>query len=201
VEFIRRILHRERILRTVDQLLGDTLELGPIGAGPGRAFATVSVHGTYHPTTGEELPGELLVYRVLLPISVEFDLDMRVDRHRFNAEVVVPLTLSVHVDEPLTIRWDIQVPAEHEVQLSLQSGSRRAAVLQKVAGIEAELRRFLVKVVHTELEKPYVKKATNLDMEDLLDATWPAISAEFLPRGPEDRLARTVPFAGSSVEP
>jgi len=120
---------------------------------------------------------------------VVFDLDMKVDRHRFNADVVVPLTLSVHIDEPLTIRWDIDLPAEDEVLLSLQTGTRRGAVLQKLAGIETELRRFLLRVIRTELDKTYVQRATNLDMEQLLDATWPAISAEFLPRGPEDRKA------------
>jgi hypothetical protein len=187
VEFVRRVLHKDRILRLVDAVLGDSIELGPIGAGPGRAFATVSIHGTFHPTTGERLPGDLLTYRVHLPISVMFELDMRVDRQRFNAEVVVPLTLSVHIDEPLTLRWDVAVPHEDEVALTLQSDTRRGSVLQKVAGLESELRRFLVKVVRTELEKPYVRRATHLDMEDLLDATWPLITAQFLPRGPEDR--------------
>ena len=93
--WIRRILHKERILRTVDQVLGDRIALGPIGAGPGRAFASISFVGTYHPTTGEEIPGDRLAYAIDLPISVDCELGLPMDKVRFTAEVVVPL---VHVD-------------------------------------------------------------------------------------------------------
>ena len=187
--FLRRVLHLERVLRTVDRLLGGTLELGPIGAGPGRAFATVSIHGTYHPTTGEELPGDLLAYRVLLPITVDFDLDMVVDRHRYHADVVVPLVLTAHPEEPLAVRWNVALPAEDEVRLTLGTDTRRGSVLQRVAGIETELRRFLVKVVAKELEKPYVRRATHLDLERIVDAAWPAIEAQIVPADPADRHA------------
>lgn len=189
VEYIRRVLHKERVLRLVNEVLGETIELGPIGAGPGRSFATVSVVGTYRPAKGEEIPGDLLTYRVFLPISVVFDLDMRVDRLRFNADVVVPLTMSVHIDAPLTIRIDIAVPGEDEIALNLQTPTRRGTVLQKLAGLESELKRFLIKVVRTELAKPYVRRATHLDMEELINGAWPQLAASFLPASPEDRKA------------
>lgn len=186
--YIRRVLHKDRILKMVNDVLGPTIELGPIGAGPGRKAAMVSVLGTFRETKGEEIPGELLAYRVFLPISVVFEVDLRVDKHRFTADVVVPLTLTVHTVAPLRVRIDITVPAEDEVALTLQADTRRGAVLQKVAGLEAELRRFLVKVVRTELAKPYVRRATDFDMAALIDDAWPGIAAVILPRGPEDRV-------------
>lgn len=185
--FIRRILHKDRILRTVDQVMGPTIKLGPIGAGPGRGFASISVDGQFKPCKGEEIPGELLAYRIWLPIAVDFELDLRMDKHTFHADVVVPLTLTVHVEAPVRFRWEIGVPGPDEVSISLNTATRRGAMLQKIAGMEGELRRFLIKVVRTELSKPYVQKATNLDMEDLLDRTWDDITLHFLPQGPEDR--------------
>jgi hypothetical protein len=187
--YIRRVLHKDRVLSMINDVLGPTIELGPIGAGPGRKAATVNVVGAFGATTGEEISGDLLAYRVFLPISVVFDIDMRVDKHRFVADVVVPLTLTVHTVAPLRVRIDITVPGADEVDLKLQAGTRRGAVLQKLAGLEAELRRFLVKVVRTELAKPYVRRATDFDMAALIDDAWPAIAAVILPRGPEDRLA------------
>ncbi len=187
-QFIRKILNKERILRTVDAVMGPTIQLGPIGAGPGRSFASISVDGQFKPCKGEEIPGELLAYRLWLPISVDFELDLRMDKHTFHADVVVPLTLTVHVEAPVRFRWEIGIPGPDEVSINLHTATRRGAVLQKIAGMEGELRRFLVKVVRTELSKPYVQKATNLDMEDLLDRTWDDISWHFLPQGPEDRL-------------
>lgn len=189
VEYIRRILHKKRVLQLVNQVLGDRIELGPIGAGPGRSFATVSVVGTYRQTKGELIPGDVLAYRVYLPISVVFDLDMRVDRHRFNADVVVPLVLSARIESPLTICIDIATPSEDDVALTLHTPTRRGTVLQKLTGLESELKRFLVKVVRTELDKPYVQRATHLDMEALVDGAWDHIAASFLPAGPEDRQA------------
>lgn len=186
--YIRQVLHKDRILKMVNDVLGPTIELGPIGAGPGRKAAMVSVLGTFRETKGEEIPGDLLAYRVFLPISVIFDVDLRVDKHRFTADVVVPLTLTVHTVAPLRVRIDITVPGEEDVALTLQADTRRGAVLQKVAGLESELRRFLVKVVRTELAKPYVRRATDFDMAALIDDAWPGIAAVILPRGPEDRL-------------
>ena len=186
--YIRQVLHKDRILKMVNDVLGPTIELGPIGAGPGRKAAMVNVLGTFRETKGEEIPGDLLAYKVFLPISVIFEVDLRVDKHRFTADVVVPLTLTVHTVAPLRVRIDITVPGEEEVALTLQADTRRGAVLQKVAGLEAELRRFLVKVVRTELAKPYVRRATDFDMAALIEDAWPGIAAVILPRGPEDRL-------------
>lgn len=187
VNWVRRVLGLERILRTIDQVLGDQIALGPIGAGPGRAFASVSFVGTYGPTTGVEVPAELLTYAIDLPISVVFDLGLPLDRLTFNAEVVVPLVLVVHTEEPLWLRLELRTPTEEQIKLDLQTDTRRGAMIRKIAGLDGELRRFLLKVLDTELAKPYVKRATHLDMEELIAQAWPALTQQFLPRGPEDR--------------
>lgn len=188
--WIRRVLNLERVLRTVEDVLGDRIELGPIGAGPGRAFASVSILGKYRPTSGHEVLGEeLLTYAIDLPISVEFDLELPLDKLRFNAEVVVPLVLVVHTESLVRLRMELRRPTEDQIQLQLQTDTRRGTMLQKVANLDAELRRFLLRVLDIELSKPYVQRAMNLDMEELIDAAWPAISANFLPQGREDRKA------------
>lgn len=188
VAYIRRVLHKDRILTLINELLGPEIQLGPIGAGPGRKAATVSALGTFRACKGEEIPGDLLSYRVFLPISVVFDIDVRVDKHRFTADVVIPITLTIHTVAPLRVRIDITVPSDDEVALTLQSDTRRGAVLQKVARLEPELKRFLVKVVRTELSKPYVRRATDFDMAELIDRAWDGIAAVILPSGPEDRF-------------
>lgn len=188
--YIRRVFHKERMLRMVNRVLGEQITLGPIGAGPGRAVASVSAVGTFRPCKGEEIAGEVLTYRVFLPISVVFDLDMRIDRHRFDADVVVPLTLSIHTEEAVRVRIDIDLPAVDEIALTLQTPTRRGTVLQKLAGLESEIRRFLLTVVRTELAKPYVRRATHLDMEELIDGAWDSITATVLPQKPEDRVLR-----------
>ena len=69
------------------------------------------------------------------------------------------------------------------------SDSRRATVLQKLTGLDGELRRFIVRFVDRELEKPHVRKAMRIDLVTLIDNAWPHIAAQFMPNGPEDRAS------------
>ncbi len=186
--FMRLVLHKERVLSSIDQVLGEELTLGPIGAGPGRVFARITARGRFGKTYGEELPDPGTVgYQVYLPISVTFDLDLRVDTLSFDADVLLPLTIRMYVEQPLTIVWDICPPTEDQVVMSVKTDKRRSAALQKMAGIDDELRRFIVKFVARELDKPHVRRATRIDLISVIDHAWPVIASQFLPQGPEDR--------------
>jgi len=188
--FMRLVLHKDRVLASIDQVLGEELLLGPIGAGPGRVFARITARGTFGKTYGEELDDRsTLGYKVFLPVAVTFDLDLRVDTVSFDADVLLPLTLRMCVEEPLTIVWDIRPPSEEEVTISVKADKRRSAVLQRMAGVDAELRRFIIKFVARELDKPHVRKATRIDLVSLIDGAWPHIAGQFLPNGPADRVA------------
>lgn len=189
INFIRLVLHEARILESIDRLLGEKIELGPMGAGPGRVFAKARATGWFRPTYGDLVPDDLLTYRVFLPIDVDFELDLAVDVHTFHAEVLVPLTLTVRVEQPLTIVWSITPPHEDDVSITVETDKRRSAVLQKVAGLDAELRRFLSRVIVKELGKPHVRKATRIDMVTVIDAAWPVIADQFLPPLAERRDA------------
>lgn len=187
--FLRDVLHRDRVLESIDRILGEDFKLGPMGAGPGRKVATLTATGTFRPCTGEQIAGaDEVSYKVLLPVDVDFDLDLRVDSHRFHAEVLVPLTVILRLVAPLTIVWDIVPPTEDDVTITIVGETRRSAVLQKLAGMDDELRRFLVRFVDRELDKPHVRKARRIELIDVIDAAWPVIAAQFLPNGPEDRL-------------
>ncbi|PVG81720.1 hypothetical protein DDE18_17225 [Nocardioides gansuensis] len=186
--FIRMVLHPRRVAESVDRVLGEQLVLGPMGAGPGRRVAKITAFAEFAPTTATLVPGELLTYRVELPVRVTFDLDLAVDSHRFEADVLVPLELIVVVEPPLTIVWQFTPPDPQQVRMTMATGTRRGALIQRVAGLDEELRQFLVKIVSRELSKPHVHRATHLDMSALIDGAWPALAAQFLPHGPEDRL-------------
>lgn len=187
--FMRLVLHKDRVLASIDRVLGETLRLGPIGAGPGRVFARITAHGTFGKTTGVELDDPTTIgYRVQLPIDVTFDLDLRFDSLTFDAEVMLPLVIKMYVEEPLTVVWDITPPAVDEVTITVRADKRRSAVLQKMAGMDDELRRFIVRFVARELEKPHVRRATRIDLVSVIDGAWPQIAAQFLPNGPEDRV-------------
>lgn len=185
--FLRQVLHLDRVLQSIDRLLGEGFELGPIGAGPGRKLAKLTARGRYGATYGEALPGPGVGYLVNLPVDVDFELAIPLDRHRFRARVVVPLRVMLRIVEPMTIVWDIEPPAAEAVELTLTNEARRSAALQRVAGIDDELRAFLVRFVDRELDKPYVRRARRIPVVDLIDNAWEPLASQFLPNGPADR--------------
>jgi hypothetical protein len=190
INFIRMVLHEQRILESINRLLGEKIELGPMGAGPGRVFAKARATGWFQDTYGRAVVDEDLVYRVFLPIDVDFEIDLSVDVHQFKAKVLLPLTLRVRVEHPMTIIWEITPPQEEEVTITVETGKRRSAVLQRISGLDAELRRFLIRVIEKELDKPHVRKATRIDMLALIDTAWPVIADQFLPPEPDQKDER-----------
>src|SRR5690348_9855349 len=88
--FLRRVLHLQRVVESIDRILGPTIELGPIGAGPGRKIARLTASGQFLPSRGEVIPGPEVAYRVFVPLTITFDIDLRVDTHRFHADIVIP---------------------------------------------------------------------------------------------------------------
>jgi hypothetical protein len=187
MRFMELVLHRDRVMESINRVLGEDFHLGPIGAGPGRKVAKVTAAGTFGKAYGEALT-DVVGYGVNLPVSVAFHLDLGVDMMRFDAEVLLPLRLTMELVEPLTILWHIAPPLPDDVSIDVKSDNRRAAVLQKVTGLDGELRRFIVRFVERELEKPHVRKAMRIDLVTLIDNAWEHIATQFMPNGPEDRV-------------
>jgi hypothetical protein len=106
---------------------------------------------------------------------------------RFDAQVLLPLRLTMELVEPLTILWHIAPPDPDDVTIEVHSDNRRAAVLQRLTGLDGELRRFIVRFVDRELEKPHVRKAMRIDLVTLIDNAWEHIAAQLMPNRPEDR--------------
>jgi hypothetical protein len=186
MRFMNLVLHRDRVMESINRVLGEDFQLGPIGAGPGRKVAKVTATGTFGRAYGEAL-ADALGYEVNLPVDVTFDLDLGVDLHRFNAGVVLPLRLTMELVEPLTILWHITPPDPEDVVMTIASDSRRATVLRKLTGLDGELRRFIIRFVDRELDKPHVRKAMRIDLVTLIDNAWEHLAEQFMPNGPEDR--------------
>lgn len=184
------VLHEERIEDSVATVLGDRIQVGPFGAGPGRFLAKVSAVGTIGRPRATAIPGPMVAYRVDLPIEVAFDLDLAVDVQTFRASLVVPLTLTARAAAPLTIVWDITPPEDHELSVRVEVDSRRAELVRRLVGIDEELRRFMLRYVSRELRKEHVIRATHIHLGEVIDAAWPMISAQFLEPGPVVEGAR-----------
>ena len=177
-DFFADAVSEERVLGAVNTVAGQPIDFGPIGVGPGR-IAKVRANGTIGEARASRRRTRdsrgLISYRVMLPVELTFEVDLQVETQRFDAQLLVPLTLTAVALTGVRIWIEATPPAGREVQVDLRADGLRASVLKRVVGMEDELRRFVAKYVARELDKPHVQKARLIDVSRAIDSAWATI--------------------------
>ena len=161
--FFATAVTAERVLGGVNVLAGRPIHVGPLGVGPGR-IAKVTAKGTIGTATGERVGAAPVSFHVDLPVTLKFSIDLGMDKQNFDADIIVPLVITAHGRPDLAIVLDVTPPAAAQVVVRLRAQGLRASLTSKAANVEGELRRFVAKYVAKELEKPYVRQATIIDV-------------------------------------
>ena len=125
--------------------------------------------------TATRLRGERISYRVLVPVDLTFELDLQVEKQRFDAELLVPLTLTAVAHRGVRIFIEATPPTGDEISVELKAKGLRASVVQRVGNVEGELRRFVARYVALELDKPHVRAARVIDVSPAIDEVWASI--------------------------
>jgi hypothetical protein len=195
IDFFRAAISEERVLGAVTTITGQPIEIGPIGVGPGR-IAKFRAHGKIGAATITQQPGDAIRYRVLLPVSLTIEVDLQVETHRFEAELLVPLTLVAHAQNGVRIFIEAIAPRAEEINVQLKAKGLRASVLQRLAGIEGEVRRFVAGYVRRELAKPHVQETRMIDVSRAIERAWeslaPAPRADGVTTDLNDELEREI---------
>ena len=177
IDFFHEAISEERVLGAVNAIAGQRIEIAPVGVGPG-GIAKMSAQGKVGRASAERLPGEIISFRALVPVDLTFEVDLKVEKQRFDAQLVVPLTLTAVARSGLGIFIAAAPPATHEVEVNLRAQARRGSFLQRVAGIEDELRRFVAEYVGGELERPEVRRTRSIDVSRAIPEVWTSIGPE-----------------------
>jgi hypothetical protein len=176
-DFFAEAVSRERVLGAVNGLAGQPIDFGPIGVGPGR-IAKVRAHGQIGAADLERLEAEDLTYRVELPVDLTFELDLQVETHTFRARLLVPLVLRARALKGVRIHIEVTPPSAADVQVHVQAEGLRASIVQRVANIEGELRRFVARYVVREISRPHVEAARTIDVAAAIDRAWAHLSPD-----------------------
>jgi hypothetical protein len=174
-DFFLQAINQDRVLGAVNAIAGRPIEFGPLSMGPA-GLAKVRAHGTIAPASANREPGDQISYRVLLPVDLTVEVDLQVDRQRFQAQLLVPLTVTAVARSGVRIEIVVVPPHGDDVQVELQAEGMRASVLQRLAGIEAEVRRIVVGYVHGELERPEVREVRTIDVSQAIEQVWSSLS-------------------------
>lgn len=170
-EFFVAAVTGDRLLEGIRGLAGRPIAFGPIGVGPGR-LAQVRADGEVGEAEAERMPGELVRFRVVLPVALAFEIDLGVDTHGFDARLRVPLTLTAVALEGCRIFIDVSPPRPEEVDLDLQAAGVRASLLQRIAGVDNEVRRFVSRYIRKEIGKPEIMAARLVDVPTAIERGW-----------------------------
>ncbi len=175
VDFFLEAISEQRVLGAVNTIAGQPIDFGPMGVGPG-GIAKVRAYGAIGQAIATRLRGERIAYRVLLPVDLTFELDLQVERQQFDAELLVPLTLTAVARDGVRIFIEATPPTAGEVQVELKAKGLRASLVQRVANVEGELRRFVARYVAHELDKPHVREARVIDVSRAIDSAWASLA-------------------------
>lgn len=167
--FFSTAVTAERVLSGVNVLAGRPIDVGPIGVGPGR-IAKVIAKGQIGTATGERLDTNPVSFAVTLPVALKFTIDLGMDKLDFDADITVPLVITVHAGADLSIQLEVTPPPPAQVAVKLKAQGLRASITSKAANVEGELRRFVAKYVARELGQPYVQQATVIDVAGAIES-------------------------------
>jgi hypothetical protein len=187
LEFFAEAVSQERILGAVNNIAGQPIDFGPIGVGPGK-IAKVRAFGEIGAATARRVEAPEMAYRVELPVDLTFELNLQVETHTFHADLLVPLTLTARAVEGVRIFIVVTPPRSSEVQVRVQAEGIRASIMQRVANVEGELRRFVARYVAREVSKPHIEAARLIDVSAAIDRAWATISPEPTKRAVTDDL-------------
>ena len=169
--FMAHAVTEERILHGFGGLAGEPIAFGPIGAGPGK-LAKVKADGQVGATSVRRTGEEPITFALTIPVGLDLELALGVDRHRFHAELEVALTLRARTADFLRIVIEVEPPRTADVTVDLKADGLRAEALRRVAGIDREIARFVARYIGRELEKPHVRAARDIDVAARIDGAW-----------------------------
>jgi hypothetical protein len=177
-EFGRRFYEiavtEKRVGDAIAAIAGDEFEMGPMGQGPGK-IAKVTAKVRIQEPRVTRSNGELITFAIRIPLEIDMVIDLRIDKPKFMVFGEIALSATARAAEPLLLILDVQKPRPSDIAIHVTSKSLRAELLRIVAGVDAEIRRFISAHVAGEIDSPASMKAKVIDVAERLDAAWTGV--------------------------
>jgi hypothetical protein len=173
-KFFEIAVTEERIAAAFAQIAGDEFMIGPFRHGPGR-FARISAKVNVLKPHAERTVGDTISFEIRIPLAIDLTVDLRLDKQRFKVTGEIELRALARAAEPLLLVIDVAKPRASDITVDVMSSSIRGEVLRILAGVDAEIQRFIAKYVSDQIDAPESEKAKVIDVADRLDSAWTGI--------------------------
>jgi len=177
-EFGRRFFEvavtEDRVGGAIGAIAGDAFEMGPMGQGPGKIAKVTAKVRIMEPRITRQV-GEMITFAIRIPLEIDMVIDLRIDRPKFMVFGEIALRATARAAAPLLLILDVEEPRPADISIHVTSKSLRAELLRIVAGVDAEIKRFVAAHVAGEIDSPASQKAKVIDVADSIDAAWTGI--------------------------
>lgn len=177
-EFGRRFYEiavtEERVGDAIAAIAGDEFEMGPMGQGPGK-IAKVTAKVRIQEPRVTRSTGEVITFAIRIPLEIDMVIDLKIDKPKFMVFGEIALTAVARAAEPLLLILDVHKPRPSDIAIHITSKSLRGELLRILAGVDAEVRRFIAAHVAGEIDSPASVKAKVIDVAERLDAAWDGV--------------------------
>lgn len=177
-EFGRRFYEiavtEKRVGDAIAAIAGDEFEMGPMGQGPGGIAKVTAKVRIQEPRVTRSI-GEMITFAIQIPLEIDMIIDLRIDKPKFMVFGEITLSAIARAAEPLLLILDVAKPRPSDIAIHVTSHSLRGELLRILAGVDAEVRRFISAHVAGEIDSPESIKAKVIDVADRLDAAWTGV--------------------------
>ncbi|MGV0645933.1 hypothetical protein [Mycolicibacterium sp. XJ879] len=173
-KFFEIAVTEDRVGSAIAAIAGDEFEMGPIAQGPGKiakVFAKVRIQD---PRLTRQI-GDMITFDIRIPLEIDMVIDLRIDKPKFMVFGEITLHATARAAAPLLLILDVGKPRPSDIAIHVTSKSLRGEVLRVLAGIDAEIRRFIAAHVAGEIDSPASQKAKIIDVSESIDAGWTGV--------------------------
>jgi hypothetical protein len=172
--FFEIAVTEERVAAAFAAIAGDEFEMPPFRQGPGRIAKVSAKVRVQQPQVTREV-GSTITFAIHIPLAIDLLVDLRLDKQRFTVAGDIALRAAAHAAEPLLLIIDVPKPRPSDISVQVSSTSIRGELLRVLAGVDAEIRRFIAEYVAAEIDSPASQEAQLIDVAERLDAAWTGV--------------------------
>jgi hypothetical protein len=173
-KFFEIAVTEDRVGNAIGEIAGDAFEMGPIAQGPGKIAKVTAQVRIQEPRLKRQV-GPLITFAIRIPLEIDMVVDLRIDKPKFMVFGEIALRATARAAEPLLLILDVEKPRSSDISIHVTSKSLRGEVLRVLAGIDAEIKRFIAAHVAGEIDSPASQKAKIINVADTIDEAWTGI--------------------------
>ncbi|ERJ18104.1 hypothetical protein SSPSH_003019 [Salinisphaera shabanensis E1L3A] len=176
-DFFEHAVTVERVEQALANLTGNEVNFGPRYVGPG-GLASIKAEGSIREPSVTRREGDLIEFALMIPIDLELSVRLAAHDHRFKTELRAHLRLTARAKAPLHIFIDVPAPSENDIDVKVNAQGLRASVLDLVADVEGELKRYVARYVGKQIDKPEIRRMRDIDVRRRLESNAPEQQAK-----------------------